>query len=291
MKRLLSILLWCLWCSSAFAAPLFSDSFDSGSIDAAWGTALGVDATHYTPNTAQTTFVTTPTHSGAKALHYYTLQATNEHSPVTVFMYSSAMSSIFGSLPSEIYIEWYEYFETGYCWPTSSQKLFRLGYDDDGVHPESKKELGFLVQAANTDVNVQYFCGLWGNTSLCNVDGSVHSSEAHPLNTWTKWGYHAKLNTPGSADGYIHVYKNDDLHLSTGNVSLRGTDSRGFNYFWIGGNYSMLSGTLSCSGHRYIDDVAVYDTYPGAPTPTPTATPTSTPPPSSGGNGYLIYLQ
>lgn len=171
-----------------------------------------------------------------------------------------------GTYPTELYLEWHEYFDSGYCWPSSSQKLIRIGFYDESF-PESRKEFGYLVQTSNGDVNIQYFCGQWGNTTNCNVSGAVYSGEAHPTNQWVKWGYWLKLNTSGSSNGFIKVYKNDVLYLDTGNVSLIGNDTKGVNFLWVGGNYSMLGGgTAACSGHRYIDDVAIYSTQPTAST-------------------------
>src|SRR5947209_10067041 len=44
-------------------------------------------------------------------------------------------------------------------------------------------------------------------------------------------------------------------------LNMRGADGQGYNFFWIGGNYSMLpGGTLASSGNRYIGDISWYTT-------------------------------
>lgn len=242
------------------ATLLFSDGLESGNVASGWD--LTTDSSHYSPNTAETVIVTSPVHSGTYALHYYTLSGTNEHTPAQVGMDSTQLNAIFGTTnPSEIYIEWYEYYDSAYCFPNISQKDLRIGYDDEGAHLESRKEYNFVTQTTNSDLNIQCFCGFAGNTTACDVDFAEHTDEAHPLNEWVKWGAWLKLNTPGSSDGFMKIYKNGTLYIDSGNRNMRGTDTRGVNFFWLGGNYS---GTLSCSGHRYYDDFKIYDTFPTA---------------------------
>lgn len=237
---------------------IFSDNFDGGVASGSWNEVY-FNATSYTPNTSEAKYEgSSPAPvDGSHCVHYFAQSGTNEIDAVK-------LDYAFASDISEVFISWREFFATGYPWPTSSQKLFRLYYYNESF-PASRKEIGVLVQTANADVNLQLFCGLWGDSSLCNVDSAIHSNEAHPENQWVKWSVHVKLNTPGSSDGFIKLYKNDTLYLSGIDIDLRGTDTKGFSNFWIGGNYSMLSGgTLASDGHRYIDKVEVYDGDPGA---------------------------
>lgn len=235
---------------------VLTDSFDSGAVSAAWGQTLTTNALHYTPNTAETTFVNSPAHSGAKAAHYYTLIGTDERAPWQIGLDGAKMDALLGTNPTEFYFTWHEYFATGYDFPNSSQKLVRFGYAN-GSYPANKVEIGVLIQNSNADINVQFFCGLWGDSSLCNVDNSAHSDQPIALDTWVKFGLWAKMNTPGASDGFIKLYKDDVLFLDKPAVDIRGNGTKGFDYMWIGGNYSN-GGNLSASGHRYIDDVALY---------------------------------
>lgn len=274
MRKLLAACLLSLLPACAQAAELYTCNFDSGVICSP--ATLSNVASHYTPNTAETLYTADPDGGGGQSGHYYTLVGTNERSPWQFNLASSGLTSIYGSEPSEVWLEWREWFDNAYCFPTSSQKMLRFGYDNASF-PASKKELGLLLQSNNSDINIQYFCGLWGNSSACNVDAAIHSNQAIAKNQWVTFLIHIKLNTPGASDGQIQLWKDGVSFLSANNINMRGTDTRGYNFMWIGGNYSMLSGgTLSCSGHRYIDDVRFFDADPAATTTTTTSTATTT---------------
>lgn len=253
---------------------LISDGFN-GSASASWSETV-FDTDHYSPSTSAQRYTTSPTpHEGTHALHYFALSGTNEEIPFK-FQYNLPASR------DELYVEWMQYVDSDYCWPDGSQKLIRAGYYDD-AHPESQKEVNVIVQTSNTDVNLQVFCGAWGNSSLCSTDFAVHSDEAHPEDAWVRWSLHIRLNTPGSTNGFVRLYKNSSLYLDSGARNIRGTDTRGLNYFWIGGNYSMAGGvgTLACDGSAYVDDLVAWDQKPISLPPTPTFTPTATYTPTS----------
>jgi hypothetical protein len=245
-------------------------------ITATFGEAPYIEAAHYTPNTSATTYVSSPAKAGACAAHYYALTGTNEQTPWQIGMAEARMVELFGGIPDEIFLQWSEYFSASYPFASSSQKLIRIGYSNES-HPESKKEFTVVTQATNTDVNLQYFCGAWGDDSLCSVDTAEHSDDPHPLNEWVTWWAWVKLNNPGESDGFMRVYKNGVLYLEQTDADLRGTDTRGFNYFWVGGNYSNLLGAnLTGSGSRYIDEIKLYDSYPDPPGATTTTSTTTT---------------
>jgi hypothetical protein len=262
-------------------SPLFSDGFEGSPCAVNAGSSLNTDTDNYTPNTAQTTFVASPTNSGSCAAHYYTLIGTNEQTPWQQSFNAAQLSAIgITDTTTEMYFEWYDYFDGDYCFPTSSQKLLRLGFETGA----NKKEIGVVTQSSNADFNLQYFCGQWGDSSLCNIGDAVHTNDPLPLDTWNKIGVWVLFNTPGASDGFIKVYLNDALVMTTGDANIRGNSTKGIDFAWIGGNYSMLSGgTAACSGSRYIDDVKIYSTMPGSPTPTPTPTP-------GNGGGYIAGM-
>ena len=239
---------------------VLEDSFENAEISPRWGEPLIVDAEHYAPATRESVFSNKVVRNGSFAGHYYTLAGSNEKTPWQVILREPQISNIFGGLPEEMYVEWAEYFEDGYCFPTSSQKMVRLGFDNPSI-PESKKEYGVVTQTGNRNLNYQMFCGAWGNNSNCSVDFGTHSERPIPTGRWVKLGFWVKLNTPGKSDGHARLYLDDSLLISNSDVDLRGRDTRGINYLWIGGNYSMLAaGGLRCSGHRYIDDIKIYRT-------------------------------
>ena len=301
--------IWCLalLCAcgdeQANAADLlFSESFESQS--ATTWTAYP-DSRHYTPNTAQSLYVTTQAHEGSYSANYYALSGTNERTPVMFYADPTDFNEITGTSDgtTEIYFQWHDYFTSTYPFPSSQQKLFRIGYDNVSF-PAEKKEITVGIQTSNADVDLGYFCGQWGDSSACNVGAALHTNQPIATNQWVKLAIWIKLNTPGSSDGFIRFYIDDVLAMEGTSLNLRGTNTKGFNFLWLGGNYSMLSGgTLSGNGNRYIDDVKWYDSQPDAapdpspspspsasaspsPSPSPSATPTPSPAPA-----YMPYLQ
>ncbi len=235
---------------------LFSDNFNSGS--ATGWTEASFAAGNYTPNTAATNYVSSPA-QGAYAVHYYALTGTNE-------VNAAKLTYEFVSLEDEVFLVWYDYFSTDFPFASTSQKMARLYYYNESF-PASRKEITVVSSQENLYVDYSFACGLWGDSSLCNVDfANASGATPHPLDQWVKWSLHVKLNTPGFSDGFIRLYRNDSLYLSNTNVDLRGTDTRGFNAFWVGGNYSMAGGDgdLTSSGSRYIDSIEVYDGQPSA---------------------------
>lgn len=260
---------------------LFSDGFEGSAgvcgVSSGWGQALGGDALHYVPNSGQTTFVATPTHGGACAGNYFLMSGTNERQPWMIGMDATKISSLYGGEATELYMTWYEFYPTGYPWATGSQKILRWYLNHDPSDPGSRKEYNLWIANSGANVQINRFCGVWGNSTNCNVDAYVNSSEGPPLNQWVKWGYWLKLNTPGETDGFVRLYKDDSLYLSMVDVDMRGNDTHGVDTFWIGGPYSQAGGvgTLATDGHRYIDDVTLYDSN-STTTTTTTSTTTTT---------------
>lgn len=273
MRFLTQIALVLLLASVAYAAELFSDDFETSNCSAEWdddqpGVCPNADPDHYTPNTAETVFKEFPASSGNIVLNYYALSGTNEEAPVTLYR-------SFSPARDKICIVWTEHFVANYPWGTSSQKMLRCGNSAGGV-------LSFEVinVADNEAMQIQFF----------DLDGNVQGDEEwaaqgdpHPEGETVEWEFCTQLNTPGQADGYLTLKKNGVMEISIVDKALRDSGTTGFDFCWIGGNYSMLSGTLPASGSRYIDNVEFHDDEPEEePTPTPTATPTATPTPTSG---------
>ena len=107
------------------------EGFESGGVGPFWKDTE-VDGRHYSPNTNQTPIVGSPVNTGSLAANYYVLAGTDERIPVSVGNLQ------FTPETDEIYIEWHEYFERGFPWARSSQKLLRISHLDgngerDGV--------------------------------------------------------------------------------------------------------------------------------------------------------------
>ena len=242
---------------------LFTDSFENQAAAAPWEEQVSGDL--YAPNTRADKYVTTPAaHDGRYSAHYFARQGTNERTPIQFFADSSDFAAITGTAEdtTEIYFSWYEYFTSNYPFPSSSQKMLRIGYDNADF-PAEKKEYDVLIQSSNADLNVQYFCGQWGDTSNCRIGDAIRSGTPMETDQWVKLGFWMKLNTPGGSDGFLRLYKNDQLFLERTNLDLRGSCSRGVNFLWLGGNYSNLEGgTDSRDGSRFIDDAEWWNTKP-----------------------------
>lgn len=238
--------------ASSAHAQVFTETFDSGSFSGSWDETL-IDTAHYTPNTSETTTVTSPNCGGTRAANYYALTGTDEHTPLQLrYAYSDL---------DEVWLDWYEYIATGYP-DTASQKLARIGWYADGEQADWK-ELTLQMTDDNTNVNFGWFCGQWGNTTKCNVDTGDASGAGLEYDTCIHFRIHILLNTPGSSDGLIEVTKDGSPYLSVTSANLRGTATTGLNYFWVGGNYSN-SGNLTSSGNRYFDEINFYSSDPGS---------------------------
>jgi hypothetical protein len=234
-------------CAQA-ANLLISDTLEN-STSVNWS-AVEWDDTHYTPTTSETKYVSSsPTpQQGSYCAHYYVKIGTVEHTPLKL--------EFFHDEKSEVYLDWYEYYASGYDWG-ASQKIARIGnYDGDSATPS----LEYNLAVNEEDVNFQNLC-YGGTGSPCDVDRTVYSGEGMPEGSWVHFQWHVKLNTPGQSDGFAKLYKNGTLWISETNVDLRGTSSLGVNYVWVGGNYSGTNRTSN--GHRFIDDIKYYDGDPG----------------------------
>ena len=260
MKRwLLPLLLSPLTANAADL--LFSDGFESQNCATGW--TKTVDATHYTPSTSENQFETTPVQAGTYSMNYYGLVGTNEHVSIQCGMGASELSAIgITSSTDEFYQRWYMYVETGYPWATSSQKIGRWGWSSGA----SKKEIGIIVSNTNDFIQINTFCGLWGDTSLCNQEHFENYGPGVTENGWHQYAWWVKLNTPGQADGFQRLYI-DDMEtavLDDQGINIRGNDTNGFDFMWFMGNYSMLSGSLPSSGSIFLDEFEIYNTKPDA---------------------------
>lgn len=254
----LVIIFLCL--SPANAQTLLLEDNFNGSISPAWKQlpeSQPAGFTHYKPSTDKEVFVPTPAFEGSGSVRYYALQGTNEHTAWQIGFNTLALLG--KESVDELCMEWREYFEPTYPFPTGSQKLLRCGFYTDN-QPASHKELGVLLQTSNSDLNMQLFCGRWGDSSLCNVDRAWYSNHGIETGQWVTLKLYFKLNTPGARDGVLRLYKNGYLYLESFGVDFRGIDPLGYNYCWLGGNSSNKNGELlTKSGSRFIDAVKVWD--------------------------------
>lgn len=232
---------------------------------------------HYAPFTTISPWTVNPTFEGSGAVRYYALQGTNEHTPWQIGFDTKQAFNL--DSMSEACVEWREQFDTNYPWPTGSQKVVRWFHQSDlAIDKKHKKELSIFLQGSNTTATVAYFCGLWGDSTNCNVDSKLEKQNVFPIGRLVTSKLYFKLNTPGLSDGILQYYREGNLFLSGSNLNMRGSDPVGYNGFWIGGNMSMVGGigTLPNSGSRDIDYIRVWDKCPGAVVPTTSTSTTTT---------------
>lgn len=260
MKKLLLVFL--LFAVPAKADVILSDDFETGAASTSWSDVT-LEPNWYVPDTAIPLYVDTPVHGGSYSIHYYAMAGTNEEGPFYLGLDMDPTED-------ELYVSWWEYFDGDYCWPTGSQKMLRIGNFSGGDNV--RKDFTMVTRESGANVGYEYQCDRTGE-GICDTGLGTNSEEIHPLDQWVHWALHIKLNTPSASDGFIKLYKNNVSFLSDLNLDLRGSDTTGFDKLWLGGNYSQEGGvgTLSCNGHRYLDDITIYDAEPAAePTPTPT---------------------
>lgn len=203
------------------------------------------------------------THEGKTCGHYFAQKGTNEKTPWEVTISKNSVPQLAGGNSfSEICFEWQEYFVGGYSWPSSGQKMFRMGFDDSTM-PESKKS--FDLACLNSGANLQaaaYWTGDDGGTD----EWFVNSGERHPEDRWVTWRVWMNLNNAGQSDGFVRVYRDGTHFTGAENLTLRlPGDARGWNYWWLGGNYSNFQGeVLKGDGHRYITGIRWWNKNPDA---------------------------
>jgi hypothetical protein len=135
-------------------------------------------------------------------------------------MYWMLRENAIGSY-SEVYLSFYEY--------TESQARFNDEYTLARFQPDGSAQdliipwmwtssfnatsatLEMVVEGGNTH---GHFAGIW---------------DVIPVGGWVQWEFHLRPNTPGLANGFLRLYKNGNLYLSTENAQL-------FDGSWAGTN-------------------------------------------------------
>jgi hypothetical protein len=203
------------------------------------------------------------TYEGMTCGHYFAQEGTNEQTPFMAMIEVPASVELTGTDTfDEFCIEWKEHFKAGYPF-MHGQKMLRVGYED-GRYPSSKKSFGFSCLDENANLQAEHFIGLWGSTAYGSIEWFENTGIAHPMDRWVTWRVWIKLNTPGESDGFVRITANGKPFITADDVNLRGTDPRGYNWWWVGGNYSMEGGVggLTSDGHRYITGLRWWNTAP-----------------------------
>lgn len=197
------------------------------------------------------------TFEGTTCGHYYAQKGTNEKTPWQVMVERpDAEKLVQAETFDEFCIEWKEYFVGGYPWP-HGQKMFRVTYNHS-QHPESSKLVELACLSAGQNMQ---FAAYWGVSGQWFQNSGVR----HPENVWVTWRVWVKLNAPSTTDGFIRIAADGVPVLTAEELQLREEgDARGFNQWWLGGNYSAEGGVggLASDGHRYITGIRWWSTNP-----------------------------
>jgi len=150
----------------------------------------------------------------------------------------------------EVYLQMYSKISAGYSWPNRSHKIaiFNL---TDGVSTARRYQVYVYADPSGryavdyTDIDNWVFNGL-----SQNVGTPVNVSSGQ----WDKLKLRVRLNTPGSSNGVIELWVNDELKLSYNNVNIRLGTNYGLNKFILS---SYSTRTTGSSGTQWYDEVLV----------------------------------
>lgn len=150
----------------------------------------------------------------------------------------------------EIYLQMYSKISSGYSWPDRSHKIaiFNL---TDGVTTARRYQVYVYADPNGryavdyTDIENWVFNGL-----SQNVGTPVNVSSGQ----WDKLKLRVRLNTPGSRNGVVELWINDELKLSYNNVNIRLDTNYGLNKFILS-SYSTRSNGFS--GTQWYDEVLI----------------------------------
>ncbi|HMO17008.1 MAG TPA: hypothetical protein PKA63_00110 [Oligoflexia bacterium] len=200
-------------------------------------------------------------------LHYHFPVGRNDTTPAQIGVSGDeAFLTLTGSRAlQEMYLEWDEYFPDSHDFANGSQKIFRAGFwGKPNPHELSEQEgriqIGLELMWENSYFDLTSYYPATNNSR--ERSRSNHQGFNAPRNQWFTLAVWIQLNTPGKSDGRITVYRDDKIIAEIHDADLRGDNTEGVNYFWIGGNYSNLGQVTRQSSSRYIDNIRWYSSKP-----------------------------
>lgn len=201
---------------------------------------------HYEPQTTQKKYLTSPSSpDGGCFSNYFIKSGSDETIPFRLYKKQQF---------SEIYIEFYLYFKSGFSYP-GGLKLLRLG--------QSSQKGPFLFleyNFSNGNPDVVFYTYDTSSDTTLYTGGFPYR---FPENTWIKIGVYHKESSPNNEDGESILYIND-AELARSGPSRTRTGSTTKDFFWVGGNHSWGGGSGEGGGrvssgdsNMYIDAVKV----------------------------------
>ena len=187
----------------------------------------------------------------------------DEPTPAQVQLNTAGLQNLTGrSRQQYLRVSWTDYFEPGYEFPNSSQKLARF-YDSDGgqslVNAQISENNSFvqilmIVVDEAESMPLNYFVNFsraWDGVNETGV----------PLGVPIQFEMEALLPSR-SSPGYVRLrFADVDLYVETDHQveQLFGSSNclLGFSGVWVGGNWSNIGPSASKSSLRYIDNIRI----------------------------------
>jgi hypothetical protein len=141
----------------------------------------------------------------------------------------------------ELYLVLASKFDSGYVWPSDSQKIAILNLTD-GTTSVRRYQVYVYVDSAGRYVVDCANLGSWTFTALRQNTGPV--ATVRP-GLWDRLKLYVKLNTPGASDGVVKLWVNDVLRVAYSNVNIRQTTSYGMNKLNLSSYATNVSGSSS----------------------------------------------
>ena len=176
--------------------------------------------------------------------------------------------SIGGQPVEEVYLQLYSKFDSGYVWPQSSHKIALLNLTD-GQSYDRRYQVMLNVDSNGFYYVEHSYIDTWQFFGLAQNQGSPAPVR---YNEWDKLKLYVRLNTPGSSNGIIQLWVNDELKLSYSNVNIRRDSNYAINKLIMSSYATPSSGY---NGRQYYDDWILSKSNPGSSenTTTPIALP------------------
>lgn len=136
-------------------------------------------------------------------------------------------STVRGTKVEEVWLRFYSRFDSAGGWPTSGweTKLALLNLTD-GQSSERRYQVFLIVN------NQQQYVPVYSNISswvFNHLQPNVGPRPVARLGQWDKLKMFVRLNTPGSSNGIIRLWVNDQLTVDYSNVNIRGGTAYGMN--------------------------------------------------------------
>ncbi|HEY8549111.1 MAG TPA: hypothetical protein VIL35_04065 [Vicinamibacterales bacterium] len=217
-------------------------------------------------NTTGAVIMNTGCHSG-RCLRTPLVEGTN--SDTYGDFYFGDHSTRRGTKVEEVWLRLWSKFDPGLTFPTG-QKIAILNLTD-GVSTERRYQVILYVRG-NGEYALQ-------TSDIANWDFFNHwqnqgTATRVRLGQWDKLKVHVRLNTPGSSNGVLRMWVNDELKLSYNNINIRFNTAYGMNKLILSTYATPPSPTDGMQWHDSIT-LALTDPDGSSPPPPPSSAPTA----------------